>query len=372
MGVKRVLINASMLTKQPTGVGVYSLELLKSLIPKLDKGFIQYDIFTYEKRELLKLTKPAHIQTISLGIFIDDWLYKIVSVHRLLWNIFKLNKLSKNYDLVYSLSTHGSLFNKNQIITVHDLIALSFPKQHKFQYLYFKIIVPVILRNSKSIIAISNFTKNEILKKYKSIVSEKIDVVYNGVDHLSDKACEASDNKVQEITKGINFCLIIGASYPHKNCGTVLKVAKLIQLNKNIKFIIVGRPSKYYERLKMTAINQEIKNIIFFDYVNENLLSSLYRKATLHLYISLYEGFGFPPAEAAFYKTNSLISTQPALLELYSEHFNKVDPLNIEEIANYIMSIQKEELESDVYKHLISKYNWNNAAQNVFMILTNN
>lgn len=359
-----------MLTKQPTGVGVYSLEMLKTLIPKLNTNTIQYDIFTYEREPLLRLTKSEHIQIVSLGTFIDNRLSKLISIHRFLWNIFKLNKLSKNYDLVYSLSTHGSLFNKNQIITVHDLITLSFPNQHKFQYIYFKFIVPIILKNSKSIIAISNFTRNEICKKYKNIVLEKIQVVYNGIDHLSNKACKTSDDIIQEITSGINFCLIIGASYPHKNCETVLKVAKTVQSKNNIKFVIVGKPSKYFSKLKAIASDQRIENVIFLDYVDESMLSSLYRKAKLHLYISLYEGFGFPPAEAAFYKTNTLISNQPALIELYGEYFNKVNAFNIDGIANYIMSIKNEDIKSNIYERLIVKYNWEKAANSIYELLT--
>jgi hypothetical protein len=366
----KILINASMLTKQPTGVGVYSIEMLKNLIPLLDKNFIQYDIFTYYDAGLAAIAQQGNIKKISLGNFLDSILGKNLSIHRLVWCFSKLSSLSKQYDLVYSLSTHGALNNSKQIITVHDLISLTFPKQHRLQYLYFKYLVPTMLRNARNVVAISKFTKAELVSYDSGLNADKIKVVYNGVDHLSDKSTKESDIKVLNITNGESYCLLIGASYPHKNAKTIIEVAKRLQ-ESHMKIVIAGRQSAYYETLKQLAANQKINNIIFLNYVDEPLLSSLYYKAKLHIYISLYEGFGFPPAEAAFYQTDTIISSHAALSEIYSDCFYSVDPYDVEGIVTYIKSIDEEKANNGVYKQLVGKYNWSNASKNVFDCLVN-
>ena len=101
-----IIFNASMLNKKPTGVGIYSRKLI--------------DIIS--KNTLLKFKI----------LFIAET--RFISIYRLLWNFFCLPLKAKKGDLIFSFSTHGTPFHKKQIITIHDLICLNFPEQHKFQY----------------------------------------------------------------------------------------------------------------------------------------------------------------------------------------------------------------------------------------------
>ncbi|MEX8548382.1 MAG: glycosyltransferase family 4 protein [Mucilaginibacter sp.] len=368
---KSIFINASMITAKPTGVGIYNIELLKKLLPKLVKENIDFVVYCYHPKLVEKFIDKDKIRILSLGPLLDKIFLRFVSVHRILWNLFVLNKAAAAYAMVYALATYGSLNRKKQIITVHDLIALQFPRQHKFQYLYFKFIVPIILNNSVKIIAISNFTAKEITKHYPKIKQSKIEVVKNGIDHILDQSTAVSDDWVDKITHHKPFCLMVGASYYHKNAETLLKVAKLLELN-HIQFVVAGRPSLYYKSLMADAKKQQVKNVFFMDYVDEATLSSLYKNAALHIYISLYEGFGFPPAEAAFYGTKTIISNHPALLEIYADRFPSVEPKNAMMIAGLIKQncfpIAKD---ARVYPILKMMYNWEKTSVKVFELLTN-
>ena len=106
------------------------------------------------------------------------------------------------------------------------------------------------------------------------------------------------------------------------------------------------------------------------DYVDEATLSSLYKKAVLHIYISLYEGFGFPPAEAAFYGTSTIISNHPALLEIYASCFPGVEPENATKVANLIKQncfpVVKD---TQVYHVLKTAYNWEKTSIKIFELL---
>ncbi|WP_299285796.1 glycosyltransferase family 1 protein [uncultured Mucilaginibacter sp.] len=368
---KSIFINASMITAKPTGVGIYNIELLKKLLPKLVKENIDFIVYCYHPKLVEKFIDKDKIRILSLGPLLDKILLRFLSVHRILWNLFVLRKAAAGYAIIYALATYGPLNCKKQIITVHDLIALQFPQQHKFQFLYFKFIVPIILYNSAKVIAISDFTAKEITKHFPKIKQEKIEVIKNGVDHILDQSNAVSDDLVDKITHHKPFCLMVGASYYHKNAKTLLKVAKILEPN-NIQFVVAGRPSLYYKSLMADAKNQQLKNVFFMDYVDEATLSSFYKKAALHIYISLYEGFGFPPAEAAFYGTKTIISNHPALLEIYADRFPSVEPENAMLVANLIKQncfpIAKD---AQVYHALESMYNWEKTSVKVYELLTN-
>lgn len=362
---KKILINACMITSQPSGVGIYSIELLKELIPYLVKNNFSFTIYCYDTALLKQLNIPR-VKKISLGFLFDRIFKNNEVIHRHIWNIIILNFLSARFDILYSFSSHGTLFHPRQIITIHDLISLSFPDSHKSQYYYFKFFIPFLVKQSKYIIAISNFTKNEIIKHYKTD-NNKISVIYNGINHLEkNNLLETDKNWIENISDKVPFCLCVGASYIHKNMETLLLVCEKMKSLK-VKFIIVSKPNSYYNLLKKKAKDCQLQNVIFLPYVTNSQLALLYKEAKLNIYISLYEGFGFPPAEAAFFRTQSLLSTQTTLMEVYGEGFEYTDSFDANKIESIISkyAFAEKKLETNCYYKLKEKYNWNKAAEKV-------
>jgi len=360
---KSILINAGMVTKQPSGVGVYSLELLKELIPNLQRDGYKFTVYCYETRILEKLNIP-NVRKISLGYFLNKILKNKEVIHRHIWNIIFLNFISYKYDILYSFTSHGALYHRKQIITIHDVICLSFPNSHKGQYYYFKYFLPFLIRQSKHIISISNFTKNEVMDKY-SIGNKKISVIYNGISHLEKfKWFKEDEEWMEKITEKKEFCICVGASYPHKNIETLIAVCDRIK-NLNIKFLIINKPNPYYNSLQKKVKDMQLKNVIFLPFVENSRLALLYKNARLNIYLSLYEGFGFPPAEASFFKTQSLLSNKPALVEVYGEVAEFTDPFDIIRIETIISkyALSEKKLETDSYYTLREKYNWKKAAE---------
>jgi hypothetical protein len=120
----KVLFNASMYTKKPTGVGIFIREiynlLTSSYISKEEN-----DIYTYSDDG-----QPKSPSVKKLPFYLEAFLNKSLSLHRIVWNRYVLPIKARKYTLIYSFSSHGSRHITNQIITVHDLIALAYPKQY--------------------------------------------------------------------------------------------------------------------------------------------------------------------------------------------------------------------------------------------------
>jgi len=165
----KIIINATILDEKPTGIGVYTLNIL-------NKISIKYSLFTSLDYQM------SHVTLIKLTKYIRPFPYKkIGGIIRFFINQTYFTYIAKKYKIAYLPTPHGSLFLKNQIVTVHDLLALHFPEQHKLQYYYYKYFMPTILKKAKRIIAISNSTKNDLVDFYK-LDPSKIKVIYNGFD----------------------------------------------------------------------------------------------------------------------------------------------------------------------------------------------
>jgi glycosyltransferase involved in cell wall biosynthesis len=357
-----------MYTNRPSGVGVYTEALLKQLCVKLESAEIGFDIYAYSKDGI-----DQEVEDISLGTFLDGFCRPFLSLHRVLWNIFFLPFIAKSYSLIYSFSSHGSPFVKNQVITIHDLICLRFPLQHPFQYIYFKFILPSIINSSKKIVVISEFTKAEVLKFY-NVAEEKIIVIHNGADHYDTNIANlpAQEEMLFQLTRGRQYFITVGASYKHKNIERLIEA--IAQAKVDAFFIIVGAKGRHYSILSKKLKQSKLQDVIFLDYVSRDFLKYLYSRAICNIYVSLYEGFGFTPMEAASFSTLSIVSNTTSLPEIYQNSVVYSDPYNVTDIADKIKSVAKGHIDTDFIKKsfpaLLGKFTWRVCANNIHNVIS--
>ncbi len=358
-----------MYSGNPTGVGIYTKQIWNNFHQQLVEQNIEPTVFSYSADGL---KDSSHITRVKLPLLLNILLKKFISVHRLIWNVFYLPFKAKQFDLIYSFSTHGSPFVKNQIITIHDLICFTYPQQHKFQFLYFKYIVPSIIRACFKVVVISEFTRQEVIRHFK-VAPEKIIVIYNGGDHLANTNLASLSEKDIQAKQVINkpFFLTVGASYPHKNIPRLLTAMQKLQ--RDVLLIIVGFENKYYRKLKLLAAQNNAHNIIFLNYVSPALLNDLYKNCVANVYISLYEGFGFPPFEAALNGKASILSNAGSLPEIYSGTAVFVNPLDVSQIANALDMVCSADFNKEFYlnkfSYLKTRFTWQSTANEVMRLL---
>ncbi len=341
----KFFVNLSMLNKMPTGVGIYCRKI-------------------YDKFRVCTLGWDVQYLFMKEG--------GVLALRRYLWNFFILPIKTKGA-LVYSPSTHGSLFIRNQVVTIHDLISLNFPQQHRLQYYYFKYFVPLLINRCKKVIAISQFTKDEILKYY-AIDQDKIQVVYNGVERLVYHDKTEYEEQVSKMTDGKPFFVCVGASFEHKNIINLIESIKAFD-NSEYKFVILGKQNAYFERVISLSKQYSLVNVVFLNYVSAELLLSLYKNAIANIYISLYEGFGFPPLEAASLGTITLVSDIPVMREIYDDAVIYVDGKDPGAIAEKFNELAQSKIDVDYHlqqaEKLFCKYSWESCFTQVFEILKN-
>jgi glycosyltransferase involved in cell wall biosynthesis len=159
-----------------------------------------------------------------------------------------------------------------------------------------------MLKRSNKIIAVSDFTRRELLQYYK-VREDKIRVIHNGVD--TKKFQPASDKRKAKQELGFNpddtAILSVGRLYARKGLFTLIdSMPAVVRKFPRAKFIISGRGISD-EMKKLVAHAQRlgvIDNIIFTGYYPDRKLPRLYQAADVFAFSTFYENLPFAVLEA--------------------------------------------------------------------------
>ncbi len=188
------------------------------------------------------------------------------------------------------------------VVTIHDLILLDEPLSSKastrnplvfwIKYAAFRLVLSHAVRASRQIIAVSETTKQAILRHFPSVPASKITVILEGVSGLPTSV---SPSRVPR-----PYLLAVGNAYPHKNLDGLLRAFRqTAQTHPDVRLVLAGRTDAFRQRLKDSADAQALgERVVWVDDPTDDALSALYRDALGFVFPSRLEGFGLPPLEA--------------------------------------------------------------------------
>ncbi|MDD5527979.1 MAG: glycosyltransferase family 1 protein [Patescibacteria group bacterium] len=283
------------------------------------------------------------------------------------------------------------------VVTVHDLILTKFPTirastlspwLYKIKNFFYQLVIALAVKRAKKVIAVSEFTKNDLVGKFK-IPPDKVIVTYEGVANLArgndSLFVKKMDDRKTLLSYNItdNFILYVGNAYPHKNLEALLEVfGELHKKYPALRLVLVGKEDYFYKRLKETAgrlnLWQEIvadSPVIFTGYVPDIELEVLYRQALFYVFPSLYEGFGLPALEAMAKGCPVASSDKASLPEILGDAALYFDPADK---SDMFMKLDKLCSDKELREVLIAKghhqargYNWWECARRTLEVYTN-
>jgi glycosyltransferase involved in cell wall biosynthesis len=155
-------------------------------------------------------------------------------------------------------------------------------------------------RRGVTLLAISEFSRQDLLQA-TPILPEKVITIMAGLNR-AEKAAEITPALVKEVRAkyGITapFFLHVGALDPHKNFGAVLKAMGRVRSRDGIQLVVVGEKENHLKAYSDECDRKKIKDILFPGYIPRLDLEVLYQETIALLFLSWYEGFGFPVLEA--------------------------------------------------------------------------
>jgi glycogen(starch) synthase len=190
------------------------------------------------------------------------------------------------------------------------------------------------MKYADTVVAVSNLTKNIIVKNY-DISSSKITVIHNGVE----KSQETIQEDIIALKKYNKIVLFVGRLTLQKGPDYFLKAAKkVLEHESDVVFVMVG-DGDMKESLIKEAVSLGISDkVIFTGFLRDTLLKSLYTSADLFVMPSVSEPFGITGLESAINGTPVLVSKQSGVSEVL-HHALQVDFWDIDEMTNKILAV---------------------------------
>ncbi|MBD3355165.1 glycosyltransferase [Candidatus Woesearchaeota archaeon] len=218
------------------------------------------------------------------------------------------------------------------------------------------------MQEADKILAVSNFTKDKIIKHY-GISPDKIHVVHNAVEFNSNNFQQESF-KIKEKDKVVLF---LGRITIQKGPDYFLYAAKkALELDPNIKFIVAGSGDMEQFMIEKAAEFGIADKVLFSGFLRGKDIDKAYQIADLYIMPSVSEPFGITPLESMRNNTPVLISKQSGVSEVVN-HCLKVDFWDIDEIVNKMLGVLKYRELSEELKHHgsleVKKFSWNNPAE---------
>jgi len=339
-----LVVNARFLTQKLTGVQRFAAEICKEL-----KLIYPSVIFV----------SPSNIIQPELAIILNATI--VGNNTGVLWEQWDLPLFlkAKGRYLLLNLGNTAPLLCKNQIVTIHDLSVFVNPKWFSKQFsLFYKFLIPKIVKRSRLVLSVSEFSKREIIK-YLGTNESNIKIVYNSISKLPVKKDYYNEYG--------RYILIVGSIDKRKNIDILIKAFLQLDLG-DVKLLVVGNVNKIFSAKSMD-VTQNGSNVVALGYINDELLSCLYANALLFVYPSLYEGFGIPPIEAMSYGCATMVSDIGSLRETCGSASVYADPYSADDIAEKIKLVLndkalRESLITEGYKN-IQRFSWKASAAKI-------
>ena len=261
------------------------------------------------------------------------------------------------------------------VVTIHDLILLDEPRSARIstrhplvfgiKRLGYKRVLHHAIFRSEQIIAVSQATKESILKHFPSISPGKITVIYEGMTELTkDPAEETSAPPLPT-----PYFLHVGNAYPHKNLETLLHAFSLFhKLHPHVHLVLAGRRDLFFERLEreLRDIDVPADHVHFVSNPSDAMLSTLYARATLYLFPARREGFGLPGLEAMSKGVPVLAARAGSLPEVLGDAAAYFAPDDLEEMVRMMEeTLTNETLRRELVQKGFAqtkKYSWTHMA----------
>ncbi len=380
------------------GVGEYTYELLDAIfkIDKTNKYFLFYNSYSDVSSNIPKWSQD-NVHYVS-----TKWPNKLFNMAVKLFNFPKVDKIlrksllrtlhspSSNLDYFFSPNFNFTSLptNTKSVLTVHDLSFEFFPEffSTKRRLWHWAINPKKQCEQAAIIITPSENTKRDIVDIY-NIPAGKIKVIYPGVNcHL--EFISGSFPAPREIPKQVRddiqkkydlpgkFILFLGTVEPRKNItGLIEAFEQCYSLLPTAYSLIIAGHTGWNDQNIFKAVQKSPAKdrIHFIGSIKETDKHILYSLASLFVYPSFYEGFGFPVVEAMSCGTPVITSNRSSLPEVTASAAYLVNPNRPSELAKAIIDMLTNETLRENFKKLgleqAQKFSWTKSAQEFMGLL---
>jgi len=260
--------------------------------------------------------------------------------------------------------------NVPTLAVMHDLNFEHYPEDLPRSYRnYYRSYFPRFARHATRLATVSEFSRHDIAETY-GVPESRIDVVYNGVGEVFRPVDEATKTQVRnEFTAGSPYFICVGSLHPRKNIARLLAAFdELLRAHpSDLRLLIVGESFWWDDRMKEAFSSMEHKDrVVFTGRLERERLNAAIGGAVALAFVSYFEGFGIPVAEAMRCGVPVVAAEATSLPEVAGDAALYCDPFNVTDIADALYKVWsdkalQEQLRTAGLKRA-ERYTWDQAA----------
>lgn len=243
--------------------------------------------------------------------------------------------------------------------TIYDMTCRLMPELHTAaNILADEHLAKNVLGRADRLIAISENSRQDAARLL-GLDARRIEVIYPGVPEVYFGA--------QPRPSELPYVLYLGTIEPRKNVDTLLDAWSSFRLRNDFDLVIAGASGWAGERT-LARLASRPPGVRYLGYVPEGELPGLMAGASAFVYPSLYEGFGFPVAQAMAAGVPAITSNTSCLPEIAGEGALLVDPRSTAEIQDAMEKLLtspalQQELRTAGMARARREYRWETCAR---------
>jgi glycosyltransferase involved in cell wall biosynthesis len=278
---------------------------------------------------------------------------RLSSWRALVWEQTALPMRMHKEEVLLSLTNLGPLSVHRQVLVVHDVAPLDHPEWFPVGFRKaFAVVLPLLAKRVAACVTDSEFSRQRMVEKL-GLDAGSVTCIYPG---CGSQFYNPNKNQVKE-----PYVLAYGVDDPRKNLG------RLLEAWTKVRREVPGYTLKLFgsNRFWADMYGEDLEGVEHLGYVSDADLPTLYQKASLLVYPSLYEGFGLPIIESLASGTPVVASNIDVFRELFDTMVTLVNPFETRSIADGIIEVLSDTT-SDRNGHtaeVMARYNYDRTTQ---------
>ncbi|NDC40436.1 MAG: glycosyltransferase family 1 protein [Chitinophagia bacterium] len=340
-------VNARFLTQPISGVQRYGIECSLQIKRKYPSTVF------LAPQNILHRELAETLNAVTIGKNTGHW-----------WEQTTLPKylMQKGYPPLWNPGNTGPLAYSNNYITIHDLAFVHHPEWNTGKFaMWYNFLIPRLAKKARHIFTVSQAIQTDLQKTW-GIATERISITPNGLPEnwLATRS---------EIPPKEPMILCVGSFNPRKNQAQLIRAFIDSAMERTHQLVLVGDKNGVFKDPGLEKTIQGHSNIQILTNVNNSQLRQLYQRAAIVASTSLYEGFGIPLLEGAYFNCNLLCTDIPVYRELFGEvaHFCSVG--DIVATRQALEQLAQQGVTRKVTQ-LFGHYSYNKAATTIVKTIT--
>lgn len=317
------------------GSNVYAWELLRAMYDYLQTKPL-FSVIVYVSSELVE-DWPAE-QT--------WWQYRVIPPAKL-WTQWRLPlELYRRREIDLFFSPGHYLPRWSPVPTVPTIMDIAFEFYPEFfrrkDYVQLHTWTERSVRQAKHVFAISDSTKNDVVRHYGRLESD-VTVVYPAVNKVKRMPVGEVSGKLSQLDVKAPYIVYVGTLQPRKNIARLVGAfERLAEKGWGGSLVLAGKIGWLGEPIAARIQKSPYRDrIIQTGFVSDDEKNALIQGAECSVLVGLYEGFGIPPLESIQLGTIPVVSNTSSLPEVVGSGGVFADPHDEEDISRALQDVVK-------------------------------